>query len=122
MMSDRDHPLPVDLAARTKPPFDELAKAATACSISRALRTSIGLNSTLNDCITDWMTANWPVPAGDVGSLRTAARATPGATYLSSSDHFAAQTVFEQHKTRSVASRPRKIVDKAAAEWVDGRT
>ena len=61
----------------------------TARSISPASRTLIGLTSTPTDGATDWMTANWPIPAVMAGSRRTAARVTPGAICLSSSSHFA---------------------------------
>ena len=42
----------------------ERAKAVTARSISPASRTLTGLTSTPSDGATDWMTANWPIPAG----------------------------------------------------------
>ena len=57
-------------------------------SISPASRTLIGLTSTPTDGATDWMAANWPIPAAMAGSRRTAARVTPGAISLSSSSHF----------------------------------
>ena len=57
-------------------------------SISPASRTSTGLTSTPNDGATDWIAANWPIPAASAGSRRTAARVTPGAISLSSSSHF----------------------------------
>ena len=57
-------------------------------SISAASRTEIGLTSTPTDCTTDWIMANWPIPAGRAGSQRTAARVTPGTISLSSSSHF----------------------------------
>ena len=61
----------------------------TARSISGTSRTSIGLTSTPSDGATDWMAANWPIPARYRGSRRTATRFTPGATSLSNSSHFA---------------------------------
>ena len=70
------------------PLFDPRANAVTSRSISLASRMSTGLNSTPNDGATDWIEANWPIPAGMVGSRRTAARVTPGAISLSSSSHF----------------------------------
>ena len=47
-----------------------------------------GFTSTLSDGATAWMAANWLVPSPWVGSRRTAARVTPGAICLSSSNHF----------------------------------
>src|SRR5262245_34136571 len=47
----------------------------------------IGLTSTPSDGATDWITAYWPIPAGIVGSQRTAARVTLGAICLRSSSH-----------------------------------
>src|SRR5262245_64685637 len=56
-------------------------------SISDALLALIGLTSTPSDGATDWITAYWPIPAGIVGSQRTAARVTLGAICLRSSSH-----------------------------------
>src|SRR5258705_214876 len=46
-------------------------------SISVASRPLIGLTSTPTDGATDWMTANWPIPAAMVESRSTAARVDP---------------------------------------------
>src|SRR6516165_2601233 len=70
------------------PPFNDCAKSAIAGSISADSRRSIGLTSMPTDGATDWMTANWPIPAATAGSRRTAACVTLGAISLSSSNHF----------------------------------
>src|SRR6516162_7315676 len=77
------------LAVEINPPFAELAKAATALSISAASLMLTGLTSTRTDDAADWITANWPIPAVRLGSQSTAARVTDGAISLSSSSHFA---------------------------------
>jgi hypothetical protein len=76
------------LAVRIKPPFGESANVAMERSISAASATPNGMTSTPSDGDTDWMIANWPIPAGMVGSRSTAARFKPGAICLSSSSHF----------------------------------
>src|SRR5215472_5253320 len=70
------------------PPFDDCAKSAIAGSISADSRRLIGLTSMPIDGATDWMTANWPIPAATAGSRRTAACVTLGAISVSSSNHF----------------------------------
>ena len=55
-------------------------------SVSDALLALIGFTSTPSDGATDWITANWPIPAGIVGSQRMAARVTFGAGYLREQD------------------------------------
>jgi hypothetical protein len=65
------------------------AKALRAFSISAALRVPIGLTSIPSDGATDWITANWPMPAVVAESRITATRIIPGAICLSSSAHFA---------------------------------
>ena len=72
----------------TRPPLGTRAKSATARSISAASLTSTGVNSTPNEGATDWMAANWPIPAETEASRMTATRVTPGANSLSSSSHF----------------------------------
>src|SRR5205823_5630990 len=75
------------LEVTIRPQVDPRANAVTSRSISLASRRSSGLNSTPNEGATDWIEANWPIPAGIVASRRTAARVTPGAISLSSSSH-----------------------------------
>ena len=58
-------------------------------SISVASRMLTGLTSTPTEGATDWITANWPIPAEMVASRSTAARVMPGAISLSNSSHFA---------------------------------
>src|SRR5262245_14678682 len=58
------------------------------CSMSLALRTSIGLASIPRDGATDRLAPNWPIPTASVGSRRTATRFTLGAISLRSSSHF----------------------------------
>src|SRR5262249_43465237 len=87
-------------------------------SISAASRTEIGLTSTPTDRTTDWIMANWPIPAGRVGSQRTAARVTPGAISLSSSSHFPLKPYFERHKAGRIATRARQTLDEAGADWI----
>jgi hypothetical protein len=53
----------------TMPPLQERANAATARSISAALRTLIGKTSTPSAGATDWITANWPIPAATIGAF-----------------------------------------------------
>src|SRR5262249_3579209 len=77
------------LAVTIKPLFGEPAKVATPRSISLPSRTTTELTCTPWDGATDWIAANWPIPAGLVASRMTAARVTPGAISLSSSSHFA---------------------------------
>src|SRR5262249_33233063 len=77
------------LAVEIKPPFGELAKAATALLISAASLMLIGVTSTRTDDAADWITANWPMPAVRLGAQSTAARVTNGATSFSNSSHFA---------------------------------
>ena len=55
--------------------------------ISTASRTLIGITSMPSGGAMAWMTANWPMPDGLVGSRKTAARVTPGAICWSSSSH-----------------------------------
>src|SRR5262249_37641814 len=56
-------------------------------SISDALLALFGLTSTPRVGPPDWITRYWPIPAGIVGSQRTAARVTLGAICLRSSSH-----------------------------------
>ena len=100
------------------PPFAARAKTVTARSISPASRRLTGLTSIPTDGATDWMMANWPMPAVMSGSRRTAARVTPGAVCLSSSSHFPAQVVFELKKAGHIAARPRQIIDEAGADRI----
>ena len=74
-------------AVAIMPPLGERAKVATPRSISPTSRALNGVSSTPSDCATDWMAANWPMPAAEVGSRKTAARVTRGAISLSSSTH-----------------------------------
>ena len=76
------------LAVEIRPPLADCAKAATSRLISAASPRLIGITSTPTEGATDWMTANWPMPATKAGSRRTAARVTPGAISLSNSGHF----------------------------------
>jgi hypothetical protein len=80
------------------PPFADLAKVVTARSISAGSRALIGRRSAPSGGATDWMTANWPVPAVIVGSRRTATRVTPGATSLSSWSHLPAKLYSNMRK------------------------
>src|SRR5262245_51787774 len=100
-----------ELPVRIKPPFDDFAKTVTARSISAASRTLSGVNSTPNDGATDWIAANWPIPAAMAASRMTATRVTPGAISLSSSNHFPLGAVFEQEEPGGVAAGPRHTVD-----------
>ena len=89
----RDNQFAMNVANRARR-YDPAARrrasdSRTAFSISDALRTSIGLNSTPSDGATAWIMANWPIPSGMAGSRRTAARVTRGAISLSSPNHFA---------------------------------
>ena len=54
----------------------------------RRLANVTGMISTPNAAATDWMAANWPMPAVIAGSRRTATRLRPGAIALSNSSHF----------------------------------
>ena len=90
----------------------------TARSISPASRTLTGLTSTPSDGATDWMAANWPIPAVMAGSRRTAARVTPGAICLSSSSHFPLMPYSNCDKAGGVAARPRQAIDEAGADRI----
>jgi hypothetical protein len=76
------------LAVMITPPFGSRANAARARSISPGSCWSTALSSSLVDDAADWIAANWPIPAAKVGSRRTAARVTFGASSLSTSSHF----------------------------------
>ena len=86
MIRSRRNAVPPDVTIR--PPLPDRANAATPRSISPASRTLTGVRSTPSDCATDWIALNWPMPAAEVGSRRTATRVTFGAICLSNSTHF----------------------------------
>src|SRR4051812_6044284 len=76
------------LAATIMPPFEKPANASMPRSIVPASRTLIARTSTPNDGATDWITANWPMPAIMVGSHNIAEFVTFGAICFRSSSHF----------------------------------
>src|SRR6516162_988969 len=108
-----------ELAAKMTPPFGSCANAARARSISLASRESIALNSTLDDDAADWIAANWPIPAANEGSRRTATRVTFGANSLSSSSHFPLMLYFVRGKSGGIASGPCHASDESRTDWVD---
>src|SRR5262249_38994598 len=98
-------------AVTITPLFGNRANSATPRSISPALRTPIGVNSTPRDGATDWMAPHWPVPPGSAASRMIAARVTPGASSLSSSSHF--PPILYSVNRKPVALPPRQAVDDA---------
>ena len=105
------------LAVTIRPPFGWRANAAMARSISDVSRTLIGLTSTPSDGATDWMTANWPIPAGRWVPKDRRSRYV-WRDLLEELQPFAAQTVFELHKARRVSTRPRQAIDETGADRV----
>src|SRR6476659_6048236 len=65
------------------------------------------------------MAANWPIPAADVGSRKTATRITLGATSFSQLQPFRTNTEFEQDEPGSIAVWPRETSDETGADGVD---
>jgi hypothetical protein len=53
-------------------------------SLPGLLAWTVGTTSTPNDTAAPWIAPNWPIPDVTVGSRRTAARVTPGASSFSS--------------------------------------
>src|SRR5205814_3069366 len=86
------------LEVTIRPQVDPRANAVTSRSISLASRRSSGLNSTPNEGATDWIEANWPIPAGIVASRRTAARVTSRRDLFEQLQPFAADAVFGRGK------------------------
>jgi len=74
-------------AVTISPPFGGRANAETVRSTSDGTLRLTGLTSTPREGATDWITANWPMPAITDGSQRTAARVTLGAICFSNSSH-----------------------------------
>ena len=72
-----------------RPSLAPRTNAATARSISSALRTSTGRNSTPNEGATAWSAPNCPLPEAMAGLRSTATRVTRGAISLRNSSHFA---------------------------------
>src|SRR5215471_14633076 len=104
-----------------RPPFAERANVVMLRSISSALRTPIGVNSTSNDGATAWIAAKPPEPAGTAGSRTTATRFTPGAISLSSSSHLPLMLNSKDAKSCDVGARSRQALDPAAADRIDRR-
>src|SRR5262245_11696470 len=105
-------------AVTISPPLPERANAATPRSISPGSRTLNGVSSTPNDCATDWIALNWPMPAAKVGSRKTATRVTCGAICLSNSTHFPLMAVFVICEHAGVAAGQRQALDEAGPEPV----
>ena len=110
------------LAVTIRPPFGARANAVTARSISPASRTLIGLTSIPNDGATDWMTANWPIPAVYGGIPKDRRSRHARRDLFEQFQPFPAQAVFELHKAGGVAARPRQAIDEAGADRIGDTT
>ena len=106
------------LAVTIRPPFEERANAATARSISAASRTLIGLTSTPSDGATDWITANWPIPAGYGGIPKNRHSRHARRDLLEQFKPFSTQTVFKLNKAGNVSTRPRHALDETRADGI----
>src|SRR5262249_14322467 len=109
------------LPSTIKPLFGARAKSVTAPSISGTSRPLIELNSIPSDGAADSSTANCAIPAGRVGSRRTAARVTPGAMSRISSSHFPLMPYSIESETGGVAAWVRQALHEARADRIGGQ-
>ena len=65
--------------------------------------------------------ANCPMPAGTVGSRRTAARRTPGTISFSNSSHFPLRLYSNSHEAGGVAARSNQALHEARSHADRGR-
>ena len=70
------------------------------------------------DGATDWMTANWPIPAGCGGIPKDRRSRHARRDLLEQFRPFRGQTVFELHEAGGIAARPRQAIDEAGADWI----
>src|SRR6516165_7520903 len=88
------------------------------CSICRASRMLITLTSTPIESATDWITANWPIPAAMAEPKNRYSRDGWG-NLLEQLRPFRGQCIVKCNKASCVATRSSQAVDLPAPNWIN---